>query len=71
VVLFELILGGAAVHRCGNCTVLNAASAAEGRQFSNCVTTNSSPCKPQVAADYEWGALCRRQRGVESCQKDL
>jgi hypothetical protein len=38
VVQFELILGGAAVHRCGNCTILNAALAAEGRQFSNCVT---------------------------------
>jgi predicted 3-demethylubiquinone-9 3-methyltransferase (glyoxalase superfamily) len=32
-VQFELILGGAAVHRCGNCTVLIAALAAEGRQF--------------------------------------
>jgi hypothetical protein len=27
-------LGGAAVHRCGNCTILNEALAAEGRQFS-------------------------------------
>jgi hypothetical protein len=30
-----LILGGAAVHRCGNRSILNKALAAEGRQSSN------------------------------------
>jgi hypothetical protein len=32
--LLHLFLGGAAVYRCDNCLVLNAALAAEGRQIS-------------------------------------
>ncbi|MGD0823552.1 MAG: hypothetical protein ABR908_03150, partial [Terriglobales bacterium] len=49
------LLGGAALQRCGKCIVLTAALAAEGRQFSNCTTTempvvaqfDDAPSKPE------------------------
>jgi len=41
-----LLLGGAAVHRCGNCNVLNAALAAEGCRFSTTTKGFREDCLP-------------------------